>query len=249
MVAFLIHLAVLWAIVWIVSVALYFVGGWSISAYANRQPERRIQARREASVPRSDEIRESLRSLVITSFCMALAVTLTLFGWTLWSPWGGGGGTVVGVVILTVGYDIYFYWIHRLLHTKPFIRFHRWHHKAIAPTVWSTDSQSPVETFMLQSFMIWAALLAPVAPLAFVVHRLLDHVNGQLGHCGYEFFANRTTRFPWPMVCTSYHDQHHELFHWNYGNYTSVWDRLHGTLHPKYDSTVETWISKTNNGA
>jgi sterol desaturase/sphingolipid hydroxylase (fatty acid hydroxylase superfamily) len=40
------------------------------------------------------------------------------------------------------------------------------------------------------------------------------------------------------MVCTTYHDQHHELYNWNYGNFTSIWDRLGGTLHPDYDRVV-----------
>lgn len=93
--------------------------------------------------------------------------------------------------------------------------------------------------------MVWAALLLPIPAFAFVLHRLYDHFNGQFGHCGYEFFADRSTRFPSPMVCITYHDQHHELYNWNYGNYTSIWDRLHGTLHPDYDKLVEQRSGKT----
>ncbi len=243
---FLTHLVVLWAVIWIATTALYFLGGWAILKFAARHPDRKIQQRRDGALRAGEEIRESLRSIAITSLCMALAITMTLFGYSLWSPLEGFWGFAISVALLIVGYDLYYYWAHRLLHTKRFIRFHRWHHKSIAPTVWSTDSQSVVETLMIQSFMIWAAILLPIAPLAFIAHRLYDHINGQLGHCGYEFFADRTTRFPSPMVCTSYHDQHHELYTWNYGNYSSVWDRLHGTLHPSYDETVDKWAAKAS---
>ncbi|MEM7546872.1 MAG: sterol desaturase family protein [Pseudomonadota bacterium] len=242
MLAFIAHVIVLTVIIWIATTMLYFLCGWAILRYAQRHPERKIQEGRDGIMRARAEIRESLRSMAVTSLCMAVAIALTMFGYTLWSPMEGIIGILVSAGILILGYDVYYYWAHRLLHTKRFIRFHRWHHKSIAPTVWSTDSQSVVETFMIQSFMIWAAVLLPIAPLAFVLHRLYDHINGQLGHCGYEFFADRTTRFPSPMVCTSYHDQHHELYNWNYGNYFSIWDRLHGTLHPDYDAKVDRWI-------
>lgn len=245
MLAFAAHLAVLTVLTWIVVTALYFAGGFAILAFAKRHPERKIQARDDGMKRAREEIMESLRSIAVTSFCFALAVTLTLFGWTLWTPMEGWFGILAGAAMLIIGYDIYYYWAHRLLHTKRFVRFHRWHHKSRAPTVWSTDSQSPVETLMIQSFMVWAALLLPIPAFAFVLHRLYDHFNGQFGHCGYEFFADRSTRFPSPMVCITYHDQHHELYNWNYGNYTSIWDRLHGTLHPDYDKLVEQRSGKT----
>ncbi len=237
--AFAAHLAVLTALIWAATTALYFAGGLAIRAWARRRPERKIQTRTDGEARARAEIMESLRSIAITSFCMALAICLSLFGWTLWAPMEGWLGVAIGAALLIIGYDLYYYWAHRLLHTKRFVRFHRWHHQSRAPTVWSTDSQSPVETLMIQSWMIWAVVFLPIPPLALVAHRLYDHFNGQLGHCGYEFFADRSTRAPSPLVCTTYHDQHHELYSWNYGNFTSIWDRLHGTLHPDYDRLVK----------
>ena len=31
-------------------------------------------------------------------------------------------------LLLMWGFQAYYYWLHRLLHTRPFMRFHRWHH-------------------------------------------------------------------------------------------------------------------------
>lgn len=238
MLAFATHFTVLTIAIWLVTVALYFLGGWAILAYARRHPERKIQSRTDGEERAQAEIMESLRSIAVTSSCMSLAICLSVFGYTLWSPMQGLIGVLAGAAILIFGYDLWFYWAHRLLHTRRLIRFHRWHHQSRAPTVWSTDSQGVVETAMIQGWMVLAAVILPVPPLAFVLHRLYDHINGQLGHCGYEFFASRTTRAPSPMVCTTYHDQHHELYNWNYGNFTSIWDRLGGTLHPDYDRAV-----------
>lgn len=238
MLDFAAHFAALTVAIYIVNTALYFLGCWAIVAYAKRRPERKIQPNARGGNTVREEIAESLRSIAVTAACMALAITLVLFGYTLWTPWAGWIGILAGAAIMIVGYDWYFYWCHRLLHTKSLIRYHRWHHRSRAPTVWAADSQSVVETLMIQSFMVWAAILFPIPWFAIVLHRLYDHFNGLLGHCGYEFFADRSTRFPSPMICITYHDQHHELYNWNFGNYTSIWDRVHGTLHPDYDRLV-----------
>lgn len=237
--AFATYFVTLSIAIWIATTALYFLGGFAIIAYARRHPERKIQPDKNDGRSRAKiEIKESIISIAFTSVCMSLAICLPMFGYTLWSPWDSWFGVLAGAAILIIGYDAWFYWAHRLLHTRRFIRYHRSHHISRAPTVWSTDAQTIVETLMIQSWMVLAVLIFPIPPLSVVLHRLYDHINGQLGHCGYEFFASPTTRRPWPMVCTTYHDQHHELYRWNYGNYTSLWDRLGGTLHPDYDRLV-----------
>jgi sterol desaturase/sphingolipid hydroxylase (fatty acid hydroxylase superfamily) len=236
---FALDLAWIFAAAYALNLAAYFGFGWVMVQVNRAHPDRRIQPARDGMKRARAEILESVRSIAVTAFCLALALSLQLHGLTLWTPWGGWLGVVGGVVLLAVLYDAWFYWSHRALHTRALYKFHRWHHRSVAPTVWSSDSQTVTETAMIQGFMVVAAVLLPVPPLAIVAHRIWDHVNGQLGHAGYEYFADRTTRFPSPMVCTSFHDQHHELFTWNYANYFSFWDRLMGTLHPDYDRRVE----------
>ncbi|MEO0682950.1 MAG: sterol desaturase family protein [Pseudomonadota bacterium] len=236
---FLLQLATLFAVAYAVNVAAYFGFGALLLRWNARHPDRRIQPDRDGLKRARAEQMESLRSIAVTALCLALALTLQDRGLTLWSPWTGFWGFVAGFAALVVLYDAWFYWSHRLLHTRPFYRFHHWHHRSIAPTVWSSDSQTVVETAMIQLFQVAAVVLLPVGPLALIAHRVYDHVNGQLGHAGHEYFADPTTRHPSPMVCTTFHDQHHELFTWNYANYFSFWDRVMGTLHPDYDGKVK----------
>ncbi|WP_376742301.1 sterol desaturase family protein [Ensifer canadensis] len=40
-------------------------------------------------------------------------------------------------------------------------------------------------------------------------------------------------------MCTTFHDQHHSGFKYNYGNYFSFWDRVLGTISPNYDQRVK----------
>lgn len=236
--AFAFDFAWIFAVAYALNLAAYFGFGRALLWWNARHPERRLQPDRDGLARARAEMMESVRSIAVTAACLALALTLQIHGLTLWTPWTGVLGFVAGFALLVVLYDAWFYWAHRLLHTRAFYRFHHWHHRSVAPTVWSSDSQTVVETAMIQGFQVAAAALLPAGPLALIAHRIYDHVNGQFGHAGYEYFADPTTRYPSPMVCTTFHDQHHELFTWNYANYFSLWDRLMGTLHPGYDAKV-----------
>lgn len=227
----------IWAVCYAINLALYFGMGWGLMRLNRDHPELKIQPGRDGMKRARAEILESVASIAVTTFCLALALLITWNGWGLWalSDWGILN-TIIGAVLLIVGYDTWYYWAHRLLHTGPFYRFHQWHHKSVAPTVWSADSQSVVETALIQGFMIAAALVLPITPVALILHRLYDHVNGQIGHCGYEYAGGPATSFPSPMVAVAYHDVHHSRFKYNFGNYFSVWDRLMGTMDPGYDA-------------
>ena len=163
-------------------------------------------------------------------------------GLTLWTPleltWTSA---IVMFLVSMVLQDAWFYWGHRLMHTKMFYKHHFWHHRSVAPTVWSNYSDSYVDAFAMQSYFLIAPLVLPIPPLVLIGHRVWDHVNGQIGHSGGESFADSTTRFPSPMVCVTFHDQHHEHFNYNFANFFSFWDRVCGTLHPGYDAKVKRW--------
>lgn len=229
----------LWAAVYAVTVALYFGQGWLLLRINASRPERRIQKHRRGEDRARVEIVQSLKSLVVTCGCLAGGLWLQWMGWTLWAPLDLSLWSLVGMFALSVIlYDAWFYWGHRLMHWGPLYRHHIWHHRSVAPTVWSNYSDSLPDAFAMQSYYLIAPLVLPIPPLVLILHRLWDHVNGQIGHSGFEYFADRTTRFPSPMVCVTFHDQHHEKFGYNYANFFSFWDRLCGTIHPDYDALV-----------
>lgn len=229
----------LWVISYIVHVALYFGLGWCLIQINRSHPDRRIQSKRRGEKRARIEILQSLKSLVVTSGCVAGGLFLQSHGWTLWPPVALSWFNVIAMLLLSVLlYDAWFYWGHRLMHTKMLYKHHFLHHRSVAPTVWSNYSDSLIDAFAMQSYYLIAPLLLPIPGLVLILHRLWDHINGQIGHSGFEYFADRTTRFPSPMVCVTFHDQHHEHFRYNYANFFSFWDRLCGTLHPDYDENV-----------
>jgi Sterol desaturase len=88
-------------------------------------------------------------------------------------------------------------------------------------------------------------VLLPVPSLTLVLHRVVDHINSQFGHAGFEYFAGPGARFPSPMLCATFHDRHHSKFTVNYANFFSIWDRWMGTLDPEYDREVDDFAART----
>lgn len=238
------HEAGLFLAIWLASyvclLALYVGLGLLLERAVARRPELRIQDRRASD--RRRDVRQSLLSLSTVALYVGAGLYCQLRGFTLFdidqtSP----TAILLGLVVSVVAYDAWFYWFHRLMHTKPLYRFHAQHHRAVTPTTWSCNNDSLVGTFFEQSYFFFAAVLLPIPAVVLIAHKVFDQVTCMISHCGHEFFAHPSARRPWPMLCTTFHDQHHSNFRVNYGNTFSIWDRLMGTLHPAYDERVRTF--------
>jgi sterol desaturase/sphingolipid hydroxylase (fatty acid hydroxylase superfamily) len=230
-------LAILGA-VYLATLALYFTLGFGIAWFNARNPDRRIQKTRSGDKRRNLEIRQSVVSLFVTSFSVAIGVFAQYEGWA-WTPWELSLWNAVPLFLLTmVLYDTWFYFAHRLLHTKYLYRFHKLHHRSVAPTPWSVDSNNLVDQGLSHGFYAVIVFFVPLPPLLLLANRALEQITGTFGHAGFEYFASPTSRSPSPMLCTTFHDQHHSEFKYNFANYFSFWDRLLGTISPDYDRRV-----------
>lgn len=238
----LLEFLALWLAVYVVTFGLYLGFGAAFQLYAHRHPERRIQANRRGEKRKWKEIRQSAWSLTATCFCLAGGLFAQWKGWTLVAPLELSWWSVpLMFAVSIVAFDAWFYWGHRLMHWGPLMKHHQYHHRSVAPTVWSNYSDTLPDAFIMQSYYLWVPFILPIPPEVLIAHRLYDHFNGMIGHSGFEFAASKWTRIPSPMVCTLFHDQHHSHFNYNYANFFSFWDRVMGTLHRDYDRGVERW--------
>jgi sterol desaturase/sphingolipid hydroxylase (fatty acid hydroxylase superfamily) len=201
-------------------------------------PERRIQKHRDNDHVRAEMLRAP-GSVAVISLAFAGGLFIQGQGWAL-TPlpitwWSVPLMTIASVI----AYDTWFYWVHRLLHWKPMYRFHALHHTSVAPTIWTHHYETFVEASLNQLFYIVIVFVLPVPWPALVLHRIYDQASGMVGHSGFEHFAGSTNRTPWPLASTIFHDQHHGYFRFNFAHSFSLWDRVMGTLHPRYDRTVE----------
>jgi sterol desaturase/sphingolipid hydroxylase (fatty acid hydroxylase superfamily) len=185
---------------------------------------------------------------------VSLAVIAALFGCGHWShttlgwglrPWPGVGGTALSLIASLLLFDAWFYWLHRLIHTRLFYRrVHQWHHLTVVPVVWSNNSDRLIDNLFLQSYWLVAHLLIPIAPAALFAHKIYDQITGIIGHSGYEH-GGRWCRPPSPLVGVTHHDQHHQFYRCNYATHFTLWDRLMGTLHPEHDRTLEANLARS----
>ncbi len=228
------------ATVYTLLLTVYFATGL---LFFTNQPGRadKIQPTRilpDAKVKR--DIQQSVRSLASIAAMFALGhILYTSFhvGWTAWPAniWS----VPLSFVLSMIAYDTWFYWMHRLLHTKPFYRpIHRWHHLSLPSVAWSNNSDTLLDNMFLQSYWLAAHLILPVAPAVLLAHKLYDHVSGIIGHSGVEH-GGAITYPPSPFNSVTHHDQHHRYFNCNYSPHFTVWDRLMGTLHKTHDAELK----------
>jgi Delta7-sterol 5-desaturase len=139
-------------------------------------------------------------------------------------------------------FDTYFYWFHRLMHTRHVYRWvHKIHHFSTSPNVLTTLSVNPLESLINGGFV-------PLFTALFTVHAatmtLIAPTNIFMGlyvHSGYEFFPrwwNKSWATKW-FITATFHDQHHKYFNYNYGGYTTIWDWICGTVRPKFLADFE----------
>ncbi|MDX2205121.1 MAG: sterol desaturase family protein [Hyphomicrobiaceae bacterium] len=227
-----------WAATYAGLLLLYFGLGGIFHVLNALHPERRIQ-KRPMKNQIAMEIRTSVGALASISLYVAGGLFVQAKGWALTPlPMTWWSVPLMFVVSLVI-YDAWFYWGHRMMHSKLLYRFHAHHHRSIVPTPWSNNSDSQVGALVEQGYFLVVPFFLPIPPLVLIAHKIYDQVTGIAGHAGHEYFASPTARRPWPLLCTTFHDQHHGHFNYNYANTFSWWDRAMGTIHPRYDALVK----------
>jgi lathosterol oxidase len=141
----------------------------------------------------------------------------------------GWGYLLLSIFALLVFTETLVYWIHRALHLRSLYRLiHRHHHAFRAPTPWASLAFHPLDAFAqalpyhLFAFLfpihvgVYAGALMAITFWAFLIHE-------------------PPLLFPegWPNLA-SHHAIHHTCNKHNYGQFSTLWDRIAKTYrHPK----------------
>lgn len=168
-----------------------------------------------------------------------IIVLSTGFGWMNW----------LDIVVLLLIMDFAMYVFHRLAHVKwlyPYI--HKTHHRFEDPRPITLFALNPLEN--LGFGVLWLVVLCiyPASWVGITGYLFLNVVFGLIGHLGVEPFPNSWVKHPvFKWISTStYHTQHHQVEHYNYGFYTVIWDRLFGTISPHYPSHFAKQLPKND---
>jgi Delta7-sterol 5-desaturase len=120
--------------------------------------------------------------------------------------------------------DFCIYWIHRGLH-HPLIykRLHKPHHKWIMPTPFAAFAFHPLDGYSQSVPYHLFPFIFPLQKFAYITLFVFVQVWSVMIHDG-EYVANS------PVINgAACHTMHHLYFNYNYGQFTTLWDRLGGS--------------------
>lgn len=183
--------------------------------------------------------------VLLTALATLINCAVGILGWYLWQhgvltvparPWYIA---LVEWIPLLIFMDFGMYVTHRMAHIRPIYLFmHQTHHGHHDVNTLSLFVLNPLEVLGFAGLMLLGIWLLQPSEWALVIYVILNVIFGTIGHTGVmPRFPKLATALLSRGVGTSlFHGQHHVDRGHNFGFYTTIWDRLFGTLHPEYDS-------------
>jgi len=208
--------------------------------------KRRIQKKKPCHQQKIHEIKYSLLSSI--SYAIILLMIETMLHFNIVHIYNQIKSsqefiyTILSVPLALLIHDFYFFWVHKLLHTRLlYLKVHRIHHFSGNPSVWAMQSLHPLES-LLQGlcvpFILW---ILPWHPIAFLVYLNLLTYFDVIAHSGFEFRSHRHIPKCISSLITSsyYHNFHHQNPSYHLGLLTRVWDKIFHTDHHSYDDLIK----------
>jgi len=142
--------------------------------------------------------------------------------------------------------DCFIYLIHRGLH-HPLVykRLHKPHHKWIIPTPFASHAFHPIDGFAQSVPYHVFPFIFPLQKVAYVGMFVLINFWTIMIHDG-EFYSDNAV-----INGAACHSVHHYAFNYNYGQYTTLWDRLGGSYRKpdadlfQKEATKKMWEKQT----
>ncbi|ETI23437.1 hypothetical protein G647_05239 [Cladophialophora carrionii CBS 160.54] len=222
----------LFAIVWFFGLVLYFLCAtlsyvFIFDKTASQHPKYlKNQVRME--------IAQANRSMPLMSLLTALCMLLEVRGYSklydLSSEAPFAWYNVLQFPFFVLFTDLCIYWIHRGLH-HPLVykTLHKPHHKWIVPTPFASHAFHPLDGFAQSTPYHIFPFLFPLQKFAYIALFAFINVWTIFIHDG-EYYANS------PIINgAACHTMHHLYFNYNYGQFTTLWDRLGGSYRKPND--------------
>jgi sterol desaturase/sphingolipid hydroxylase (fatty acid hydroxylase superfamily) len=136
---------------------------------------------------------------------------------------------------LMLGFQVYYYGFHRLLHTRRWLRFHRWHHVSRVTTPLSAQSLSAVETLgWAVGYVLLPVLVSrwlPISLPGWAAYMFVNMLGNITGHANVELMPHipRVASFAWWANPSIFHALHHARWKGHFGFQSAGMDRLFGS--------------------
>ncbi|MFB1479257.1 sterol desaturase family protein [Corallococcus sp. RDP092CA] len=183
--------------------------------------------------------REALAAVGVVATDAVLIAAFRAFTGPLYAPFSLATA-LWSYAWMFVGFEVWFYVTHRLLHLPRFYRFHAQHHVAQVTEPLTALSFSVAERLVLMGGGLglhFAAMhLFPGTQAGVLAYMLTNYVLNAFGHGNTEWLPKRFVA-SWVgrvFFTPTFHALHHARYQGHYGLYTVVLDRWFGTAFPDY---------------
>ena len=185
-------------------------------------------------MPAGQRALELRGNVVFVAVCIgALALALHL-GWARLGD-ETGARFALTFLALFIGFQIFYYALHRAMHTHALVRFHRHHHESRVTTPLSGQSTSLAEALGWQlgyvGLPVALSFIAPISLNAWLAYLAFNVVGNIVGHANVEVVPPSRTLWIRSQTAAvfTYHALHHARWTGHYG-FESTWaDRLFRT--------------------
>ena len=155
----------------------------------------------------------------------------------------GWAWLLLSLPVAVILQDVYFYWTHRLLHTRWLFRHvHGVHHRSRHPSPWTALAFHPLDALIQGAALPLILLLIPLDDYVVAGYLLHQMLRNAQSHAGVEVLPHGFARhrFWGQFATTTHHHLHHETNQGNYGLWFVWWDRWCGTERADYLDRFDT---------
>src|SRR5258708_7619600 len=104
---------------------------------------------------------------------------------------------LAGIALVILAHDTYFYWTHRLMHTRALFRiFHGVHHLSRNPTPWTAYAFHPLESIVQALGLVLIIFIIPLHPTALLIFHTISTAVNVYGHLGSELYPKGWSQHP-----------------------------------------------------
>lgn len=231
-VTFLVSLLLIFVIVYIRYILLSGAYQWLVLKIFKGNKERVLFTSKNNS-------KQIKRELVLSSYS---AIIFSIMGMILLVLWQLGSTQIytdiqefslwyipISVVIYLFIHDLYYYWLHKWMHTSKLLRkYHMAHHESVNTTAFTSFSFHPVESIFQAIIFPIIVMILPMSIFALMITLFLMTVSAIINHAGVEIYPS-TKKFNFlqkHIIGATHHNHHHRNLKKNFGLYFTFWDRI-----------------------
>lgn len=224
---------------YIIIIWILFFGLFAISVYLYEKKSFKLHNKKTPKKILKMEIKNTIYSFFIYFFIIFWFFYL-FQKWIIWFDFSFNFWLIPYTLILILFHDVYFYFVHKLLHTKYFYKnFHLDHHRSVYPTLWSAYNFHPVEA-ILYVFVALPIFFINLNFFALLFTIFINDFLVLLWHSGYELFEKKPRNWFFKyFIIVSFHDSHHTRNKWNLWLYFSWWDKLFKTYDEEWELNIK----------